>query len=275
MIPADEDLSVIRRSFDNERFRVEHLLNISGHFLDDVVGTSGINVATTPATRNVVLSLQPSLLFLDGELFRTLGFPYAQELWPIPAAGHSDLWHGLSWRPRAHHHEPAPVFMENDIPFTLNTDPPAVRDPRPALTVVSAVARTPAEIDPGRWVGQDGAAPLHHPPDYLVGKVYTPLGLTQQAPDNPMQLTVEQALSAMTFWAAYVSGREDEIGAIAAPAPRNRACSPTSSCGTATRWRSPDPRARASTSPAGPPRPPTTPHGSPWSTPSSRGSARR
>jgi predicted amidohydrolase YtcJ len=114
---------------------------------------------------------------------------------------------------------PCPVFSAHDIPFTLNTDPPSIRDPRPALTVVAAVARTPVEIDPTRWLDQDEPTPSVRPADYLVHRVEAPLGLTPDSPTNPMCLTVEQALAAMTFWAAYVSRQEDEIGAIAVPAP--------------------------------------------------------
>ncbi len=217
VVPRAADLSHIQRTFTNQRFRVEHLLNLAAGAVEDVVGDGGLDAGTEPSARNVVFSTQPSLLLLDGQAIRQSVFPYAQELWSVPAP--TGFWLGVPSRPRSHHHMPCPVFSAHDIPFTLNTDPPSVRDPRPALTVVAAVARTPVEIDPTRWLDQDEPTPSVRPADYLVHRVEAPLGLTPESPTNPMCLTVEQALAAMTFWSAYVSQQEDEIGAIAAPAP--------------------------------------------------------
>jgi predicted amidohydrolase YtcJ len=216
VIPPDADLSIVQREFDNTRFRVEHLLNFACGALDDLKGNGGIDSLTTPAGRNVVFSTQPALLAVDGQAIRE-GFPMPQELWEIPNNLVSDFWEGVPAIPRWHHHMPAPLYIHHDIPFTLNTDPPSVRDPRPAMTIIAAVARTPVEIDPSHWLDQTGAEPDYRPPDYLAGKLYAPLGLTPQTPENPMQLTVEQSLCAMTYWAAYVAGWETEIGALAVP----------------------------------------------------------
>ncbi len=217
VIPEDADLSLVDREFDNERYRIEHILNMSCRAVQDIRGTGGIDSETTPDSRNVVFSVQPSLLALDGQSIRNNGFPYAQELWKIPDCEIGSFWRNLPWRPRSHHHMPCPLFMDYDIPFALDTDPPAVRDPRPVITLISAVARTPIEINPTDWVGKFGEDPACKPTDYLAGKVYGPLGLTTQTPANPMRLSVEQALSAMTFWPAYVSGLDQEMGAIAVP----------------------------------------------------------
>jgi len=142
---------------------------------------------------------------------------FRKELWNIPHENIPDLWLGVSPRPRFHNHIPTPVFRLADIPFTLDTEPPAVRDPRPALTMISAVARTPAKIDPLSWVGMNSKDPDYRPVDYFLGNLYAPLGLTPETPGNPMQLTIEQALCAMTYWAAYVSRMESEVGAPAVP----------------------------------------------------------
>ncbi|MBN1356928.1 hypothetical protein JXA40_11770 [bacterium] len=217
VIPEDADLGVIKRMFEGERYRVEHLLNYSCIATANIKGNNGIDRDTSPDARNVVFSTQPSLLALDGKVFGTKIFPYAQELWEIPNDLAANYWRGVPWRPRSHHHMPCPLYTDWDIPFTLNTDPPSVRDPRPALTVVAAVARTPLEIDPTHWVGQIGTDPVNRPPDYLTGKVYSPFGLTTETPTNPMRLSIEQALCAMTFWAAYVCEAEREQGAVAVP----------------------------------------------------------
>jgi hypothetical protein len=224
VLPEDADIASLRRRFTAERFRVEHLNNVSGLFFDTVVGPGGIDAGTSPAERNVVVSSQPALQALDGERARTGLFRNRQELWTIPEGDQTELWLGVPPRPRAEHHIPCPVFLEHDVPFTINTDPPSVRDPRPALTLIGAVARTPVEIDPSHWVGQVGDEPDYRPPDYLVGKVYAPLGLTDTTPDNPLRLTVEQSLASMTYWGAYAARMEAEVGAIAAAAddPQSR-----------------------------------------------------
>jgi hypothetical protein len=160
------------------------------------------------------VSLQPAIMLLDGG--DGGGFPVAQELWQLPHTS-LDVWRGLPAVPRQHHMDALGTFLANDIPFTINTDPPAMRDPRPALTVIGAVARTPVEIDPTHWADQSGAEPSIRPPDYLVGKVYPPFGLVTGASSNPHQLTVEQALAAMTFWGAYAAEMEREAGALAVP----------------------------------------------------------
>ncbi|MBN2430816.1 MAG: hypothetical protein JXQ27_05040 [Acidobacteria bacterium] len=214
VIPPGSDLMVVQRQFNNTRFRVEHLLNFACGAIDDLKGAGGIDSQTSAGSRNVVFSTQPSLLVLDGQAIRE-GFPIAQELWAIPNTLLNDFWQGVPPLPRAHHHMPCPVYIQHDIPFTLNTDPPSVRDPRPAITLIGSVARLPLEIDPSHWLDQTGAEPDYRPPDYLVGQVFGPLGLTPDTPENPMALTTEQALSAMTYWAAYVAGWENEIGALA------------------------------------------------------------
>jgi hypothetical protein len=215
VVPPDADLSAVRRTFSDERFRMEHLIFISEHLLDTIQGAGGLNTGTTPLTRNALVSLQPAIMLLDGGTGGS--FPVGQELWPIPHTS-NDVWRGLPALPRHHHADALATFLERDIPFTLNTDPPAMRDPRPALTVVGAVARTPVEIDPAHWADQTRDEPSIRPPDYLVGKVYPPFGLLTGATTNPLQLTIEQALAAMTFWGAYACEMEREVGAIAVPA---------------------------------------------------------
>ena len=216
-IPSGTNLEIIRKTFERERFRVEHLQNFSAISSDIVVGVDGLNDGVSPVNRNIVFSTQPALLACDGQVFREYVFPYAQELWPIPNNSEDDFWMGVPWRPRVHHQMPCPLWRDLDIPFTLNTDPPSIRDPRPGTTLIAAVARTPFEVNPSTWVGAAGDDPTTRPPDYLAGKIYLPLGLTTSTPDNPMGLTIEQALCAMTFWGAYVSEDEDRYGALAAP----------------------------------------------------------
>jgi len=220
-IPSQADLTVVQRFFQNERFRVEHLLNFSCIAAADIKGSGGVDSQTDPNSRNIVFSTQPSLLALDGEAIKTNSFPYFQELWEIPDYLATNFWKGLSWRPRSHHHMPCTLFKDLDIPFTLDSDPPAVRDPRPVLSIIAAVARTPLEIDPTDWVGKTSSESWYKPPDYKVGKVHSALGLTLETPENPMRLSVEQALASMTFWAAYVSKFDSEIGAIAVPESRS------------------------------------------------------
>jgi len=217
VLPEDADLSLVRRSFEGERFRVEHLLNVSASVFEDLHGENGLDVSTSPSARNVVFSVQPALLVLDGEPIKKFGFPYAQELWDIPDDHSGQMWLGVPAQPRWHHHIPCPVFRDRDIPFCLSSDPPAVRDPRPAITIIGATARTPVEIDPTHWVGQETGSEPERPVDYLVGAVYGPLGLTPSTPENPMSLSITESLCAMTFWAAYVVGLEKEIGALAVP----------------------------------------------------------
>jgi len=214
VVPEDADLGAIRRSFSDERFRIEHLLFISGHLLDILQGADGIDAASTPSTRNALVSLQPSIMALDGGTGSA--FPVAQELWILPG-GVTDPWQGLPPVPRYHHTDALTTFVERDIPMTINTDPPAMRDPRPVLTVIGAVARTPVEIDPTQWADQEGPEPASRPPDYLAGKVYAPFGYLEGSDANPMQITIEQALAAMTYWGAYSARMENEVGAIAIP----------------------------------------------------------
>jgi hypothetical protein len=180
-----------------------------------VVGPEGLDANSTPEHRNLLVSTQPALLALDGQRARDSMFPYGQELWEIPQGSYQDLWRGVPALPRTEHHMPCPVFVDHDVPITINTDPPSVRDPRPALTLIGAVARVPVEIDPSRWVGQVGDEPEYRPPDYFAGRAYQPLGLSALNPDNPMRLTTEQALAMMTYWGAYAAGMENEIGVIA------------------------------------------------------------
>lgn len=217
VIPASADLSTLRRTFTAERFRIEHLLNISRQLLDEVSGPGGLDAATTPAGRNIVVSSQPSIFVVDGHTMASTsgGFPVAQELWPILST--ADTWGGLPALPRYQHLDPLTTYLRHDIPLTINTDPPAMRDPRPALTVLGAVARTPIEIDPTHWADQTGAEPEARPPDYLVGKVYTPFAYLNDSGDNPLQLTIEEALASMTFWGAYSANMDTEAGAIAVP----------------------------------------------------------
>lgn len=214
VIPEDADLTAVRRVFSDERFRMEHLTIISGHLLEEIQGEGGIDADTTMLNRNALVSLQPAILLLDGGTGS--GFPVAQELWPLQS-GATDPWQGLPAMPRFQHSDALTTFVERDIPMTINTDPPAMRDPRPALTVLGAVARTPVEIDPERWADQSGPEPPIRPPDYLAGKVYPPFGLVEGSATNPMQLTIEQALAAMTFWGAYSAGMEREVGALDVP----------------------------------------------------------
>lgn len=215
VIPENADLSVVRRAFDNERFRVEHLLNVGAQGLTDIVGEGGIDAETTPDRRNVVFSTQPLQTVLWGEAIRTVGLPWRQDLWDLPSGGFDGLWAGLPAQPRCDHLIPCPLYIHHDVPFTLNTDPPALRDPRPALTVVGAVARTPLEVDATAWLDQTADEPSERPPDHLAGRVYEPLGLHTNSTTNPMRLSVEQSLAAMTYWAAYVVGLDGWMGALA------------------------------------------------------------
>jgi hypothetical protein len=213
-IPDEAAMAGVDESFTNARFRVEHLLNISPYVVSLVRHpTQGLEADTGPGGRNVVFSVQPSLLLLDGTSIATIGFPKDHELWDIPHGGLTNFWRGVPPQPRSPHHVPCPVFMDYDIPFTLDTDPPSVRDPRPGLNVIASVARTPVQIDPTRWLDQ-GAAVTNYPLDFLVREVYPPFGKMTNLPVNPMQLSVEQALCAMTFWGAYAGRWDDEMGAI-------------------------------------------------------------
>lgn len=212
-LPPDADLNLIQREFTNQRYRVEHLLNISAQGINLVKNsTSGIDRASSPASRNIVFSTQPALLATDGRSFRAIGFPVEQELWDIPSL--PGFREGLPPLPRYDHHMACPVYLTYDIPFSINTDPPSVRDPRPAINLMAAVSRCPIEVNPGAWLDQSGPEPDYYPPDYLIGRVFSPLGL-QSSGNNPMQLTIEQALCAMTYWSAYNAGWEHELGAIA------------------------------------------------------------
>jgi hypothetical protein len=179
--------------------------------------TNGIDAASLPAARNVVFSVQPVIPCLDGQASRLVTYPAGEELWEIPGA--AGYWRGVPAIPRSEHHTACPLFRDLDIPYTLNTDPPSVRDPRPALTLVGAVARCPVEIDPTRWLDQSAPGGVSYPRDYLVNGVYLPLGQMASGPTNinPMQLTVEEALCDMTFWGGYAAGQEREVGALAAP----------------------------------------------------------
>jgi hypothetical protein len=217
VIPANADLSALRRTFSAERFRIEHLLNISRDFLNLVAGPGGLDAATTPDGRNLVASSQPSIFVVDGHTMASTGggFPPAQELWPIPNTG--DTWGTVPAIPRYQHIDPLTTYLKEDIPLTINTDPPAMRDPRPALTVLGAVARVPVEMDPAHWADQTGAEPEVRPPDYLAGKVYTPFAYDADSGSNPLQLTIEEALASMTFWGAYSANMDHEVGAIAVP----------------------------------------------------------
>ncbi len=212
VLPENADLAAIRRIFQHERFRSEHLLYISRYVLEDASGVGSINAATAPDSRNYLVTLQPSIVILHGGTGES--YPAAQELWPIPST--QDTWLGAPPVPRTNHTDALRSFIARDIPMTLNTDPPAMRDPRPALTVLGAVTRTPVEIDPTHWADQTGAEPAVRPPDYLAGKVYAPFGLKDGT--NPMQLTIEEALAAMTFWGAYSANMEAEVGTFTAPA---------------------------------------------------------
>jgi hypothetical protein len=216
-LPASPDLGAIHRAFTNERYRVEHLLNVSPLTMNLLRNSSsGIDRGTSPATRNAVFSTQPALVATDGQASRAIGFPSGQELWNLPCGALTSFWRSLPPIPRYDHQLPCPLYMDYEIPFALSTDPPAVRDPRPAVNVLAAVSRCPIELDPGRWLDKTGDTPDEYPPDYLVGKVYPPLGLTA-GPTNAMQLTIEQALVSMTFWSAYNAGLEFEQGALASP----------------------------------------------------------
>jgi len=217
VIPEDADISGLRRIFSAERFRIEHLSNISRIVLDEIVGPDGLDAATDPSGRNIVVSSQPAIAVIDGHSVTSTGggFPVAQELWPIPFD--SDTWSGLQPAPRYQHIAPLATYLREDIPLTINTDPPAMHDPRPALTLIGAVARTPIEVDPSHWADQTGSEPVARPPDYLAGKVYTPFGYVSSSAANPLQITIEQALASMTFWGAYSANMDSEAGAIAVP----------------------------------------------------------
>jgi len=216
VIPPGADLGVVIRSFTNERYRVEHLQNVSGHMAALVRSPgSGLDDASRPDSRNVVFSSQPVILALDGQSSRTTAYPQAQELWPLPAP--TNYWCGLPAIPRYDHHHAGPLYLGLDIPYALSTDPPSIRDPRPALTLIGAVARCPTEIDAAHWLDQTGPEPDRYPPDYLVKGVYPPLGLVPNQNVNPMRMTIEQALCGMTFWAAYGGNSDREVGALASP----------------------------------------------------------
>jgi hypothetical protein len=216
-LPDSPNLAALHRGFTNERYRVEHLLNVSPLTVNLMRNSSnGIDKGTFPATRNVVFSTQPALLATDGQESRVIGFPAEQELWSLPCDALTNFWRNLPPIPRYDHQFACPLYMDYDIPFALNTDPPAVRDPRPAVNVLAAVSRCPIEVDPGNWLDKAGDTPEQYPPDYLVGKVYPPLGLAA-GPTNAMQLTIEQALASMTFWSAYNAGLEYDLGALASP----------------------------------------------------------
>jgi hypothetical protein len=73
-----------------------------------------------------------------------------------------------------------------------------------------------------RWADQTAGEPDVRPPDYLAGKVYGPFGYVAATGVNPLQLTIEQALAAMTFWGAYTARMEDEVGALAVPTGEGR-----------------------------------------------------
>ncbi len=108
---------------------------------------------------------------------------------------------------------PCPVFRDHEAGICLGSDPPAVRDPRPAITLIEAVARTPIETDPTHWADQAPDEEPERPADSLVGKVCGPLGLTPATPDNPMRLSIQEGLCTLTLWAACVAGLEREVGA--------------------------------------------------------------
>jgi hypothetical protein len=217
VIPATGDLSIVKRAFSNERYRVEHLLNISAQMVSTVRHpATGLDRDSAPGSRNVVCSSQPAVIALDGQAARLASYPADQELWGIP--GPTNFWNGLPAVPRYEHAHPGPLYLQYDIPYTLNTDPPSIRDPRPAITLIGAVARSPVIIDPTRWLDQAGTnPPAQYPPDYLVSGVYAPLGLDTANHTNRMSLTMEQALCAMTFWGAYAGNTEREVGALASP----------------------------------------------------------
>lgn len=217
-IPPTGNLAVVRRAFANERYRVEHAVNITPQTVTTIRSPfTGIETNSQPATRNVVFSSQPCIMALDGEGARASSFPISQELWPLPGA--SNFWNQLPPVPRYGHIHPGPLYMDYDIPFAIDTDPPSIRDPRPVLTLIGAVARSPIDIDPFNWLDKRAGAekPDSYPPDYLANFVYPPLGLDTAQHTNRMGLTREQALCAMTFWNAYAGNTEKELGALASP----------------------------------------------------------
>jgi hypothetical protein len=213
-------LASFRRAFTNERFRVEHMMNVAGDMVTLATDpVTGINAGCGQADHNVAYSLQPSLVALDGQGMRSSLYPREQELWDLPH-GTASVWRGMAAVPRIEHVVPCPVFRDIGVPFGLNTDPPANRDPRPALTVIGAVTRCPVELDPKRWTDQvEGSPPSEYPVDYAVGRVYPPIGLDTNTvpPRNPLAMTVEEALVAMTFGGAYLAGLELEQGVLSPP----------------------------------------------------------
>lgn len=216
-LPDHPDVEAIHRGFTNERYRVEHLLNFTPAAVNYLRNPSyGLDRGTSATNRNAVFSTQPALLATDGQAFRAIGFPSEQELWPLPDGGVTNFWRGLPPLPRCEHHMPCPLYIDYDIPFALNTDPPSVRDPRPAVNLLAAISRCPIKPNPGRWLDQTGDTPDVYPPDYLVGAVYPPLGLNGMGTNN-MQLSVQEALAAVTFGSAYNAGLDAEQGALASP----------------------------------------------------------
>ncbi len=127
-LPDNPNLAAIHRGFTNERYRVEHLLNIA---LSAVLilrnGTNGIDKGTAASNRNVMFSTQPALLATDGEAFRDHGFPAAWELLAAPRRRRVQLLARAPPIPRYDHHMACPLYLDADIPFALNTDPPSVR----------------------------------------------------------------------------------------------------------------------------------------------------
>jgi hypothetical protein len=214
VIPSAEGLSVVRRAFSNERFRVEHAINLSPRAVAMIRHPSnGIDRATQPASRNVVFSSQPCVIALDGQGARTTSFVASQELWPIP--GPSNFWKQVQPVPRFAHFHPGTLYQDYDIPYAIDTDPPSIRDPRPALTMIGAVSRCPFETDATNWLDRAGPVEAPFPRDYLADAVYAPFGIDYADRTNRLCLTCEQALCSMTFWNAYAGGTEREVGALA------------------------------------------------------------